>query len=63
MPCCFHQPAPRLAMTGTCANVSTEFISVGLPHRPYTPGNGGLFRGSPRCPSMHSISADSSPRM
>ena len=33
-PCAFHQAAPRSAMTGTCANVSTEFISVGLPCRP-----------------------------
>ena len=35
-------------MTGTSAKVSTEFINVGLPHRPKTPGNGGLLRGSPR---------------
>ncbi len=33
-PCRFHQSAPRCRMTGTCANVSTEFISVGWPHRP-----------------------------
>ena len=33
-PWAFHQSAPRSAMTGTCANVSTEFISVGLPCRP-----------------------------
>ena len=55
--------APRSTITGTWAKVSTLFISVGFPHRPYTPGNGGLFRGSPRCPSMHSSRADSSPRM
>jgi hypothetical protein len=59
----FHQSAPRSAITGTWANVSTEFMSVGLPQSPATPGNGGLLRGSPRWPSMHSISADSSPRM
>ncbi len=33
-PCAFHQAAPRRAMTGTWANVSTEFISVGWPCRP-----------------------------
>ena len=34
VPCAFHQSAPFATMTGTCANVSTEFISVGWPHRP-----------------------------
>ena len=62
-PWSFHHSAPRSTMIGTWANVSTEFMSVGLPHSPYTPGNGGLLRGSPRWPSMHSSSADSSPRM
>ena len=33
-PCAFHHGAPLSAMTGTWANVSTEFISVGLPYRP-----------------------------
>ena len=33
-PCSFHHSAPRSRMIGTSANVSTEFISVGLPHRP-----------------------------
>jgi hypothetical protein len=33
-PCAFHHGAPLAAMTGTWANVSTEFISVGLPCRP-----------------------------
>ena len=37
-PCDFHHSAPRSAITGTWANVSTEFISVGLPHRPRDPG-------------------------
>ena len=38
MPCSFHQSAPRSRMIGTSANVSTEFISVGLPQRPKRPG-------------------------
>ena len=62
-PWSFHHCAPRSRMIGTEANVSTLFISVGRPCRPYPPGNGGLLRGSPRWPSMHSSSAVSSPRM
>ena len=33
-PCAFHQSAPRSRMIGTAANVSTLFISVGMPCRP-----------------------------
>ena len=46
-----------------CANVSTLLMSVGWPCRPCVPGNGGLFRGSPRLSSSASSSAVSSPRM
>ena len=34
MPWSLHHDAPRSTMTGTSASVSTEFISVGLPHSP-----------------------------
>ena len=37
-PWSFHHCAPRCRMTGIAANVSTEFISVGLPHRPVHAG-------------------------
>ena len=30
----FHHSAPRSTITGTSANVSTEFMSVGCPQSP-----------------------------
>ncbi len=44
------------------ANVSTLFIIVGLPHNPFSAGNGGLFLDIPRPPSIEAINAVSSPQ-
>ena len=44
------------------AKVSTLFTIVGFPNNPFTAGNGGRGRGSPRCPSILSSSAVSSPQ-
>jgi hypothetical protein len=43
--------------------VSTFCTSVGRPKTPACAGNGGRSRGSPRLPSMLSMSALSSPQM
>ncbi len=51
---------PRCA--GRLASVSTLLMTVGLPNRPLTAGNGGRGRGMPRLPSMLWIRAVSSPQ-
>jgi len=50
-------------MSSTLTSVSTLLTTVGLPKRPDSTGNGGLFRGSPRKPSIELNSAVSSPQM
>ena len=50
-------------ISGTLTRVSTLLIAVGLPNSPTSTGNGGLFRGSGRFPSIDSNSAVSSPTM
>src|SRR5580704_8850473 len=62
-PAFLYHSTPRTKICGTIANVSTLLITVGFCHKPATPGNGGLFRGSARCPSIASSSALSSPQM
>ncbi len=54
---------PMASTSSTLYSVSTLLITVGLPNRPLTDGNGGLLRGSPRKPSMELSSAVSSPQM
>ena len=44
-------------------SVSTLLMPVGLPNTPRCTGNGGLFLGSPRLPSIELNSAVSSPQM
>ena len=56
-----NHAAPRSTMAGTLASVSTLLMTVGLPKRPRTAGNGGLGRGMPRRPSMLCSRAVSSP--
>src|ERR1700760_4384185 len=62
-PCCLYQSAPLTMIAAAKVNVSTLFSTVGLCHNPCATGNGGLFRGSDRFPSIASISAVSSPQM
>ena len=49
--------------SSTFTSVSTLLMPVGRPKRPRSTGNGGLFRGSPRLPSIELNSAVSSPQM
>src|SRR5580700_10621479 len=62
-PAVLYQSTPRARICGTLAKVSTLLMTVGFCQRPICPGNGGLLRGSARCPSMASIKALSSPQM
>src|SRR5262245_6100118 len=62
-PADLNHSTPRIRICGTLINVSTLLMTVGFCHSPTTPGNGGLFRGSARWPSIASISALSSPQM
>ncbi len=50
-------------MGSTLTSVSTLLTSVGWPNSPTSTGKGGLFRGSPRKPSMELKMAVSSPQM
>jgi len=43
---------PLLMIAGIFARVSTLLTQVGLFHSPDSAGNGGLFVGSPRLPSI-----------
>ena len=54
---------PSVRMGSTLRRVSTLLIAVGLPKTPCVTGNGGLFRGSPRLPSIELNRAVSSPQM
>ena len=56
-----NHSGPLTMICGMLANVSTLLMIVGCPNRPLFAGNGGLFFGSPRLPSMEVISAVSSP--
>ena len=56
-------PRPSRRMSGTLISVSTLLTAVGCPNSPTSTGNGGLFRGSGRPPSIDSNSAVSSPTM
>ena len=58
-----NDSGPFSTMSRTQNSVSTLLISVGRPNRPTWLGNGGLWRGSPRLPSIDSSIADSSPQM
>ena len=55
--------APSVRIGSTLISVSTLLIAVGLPNTPCVTGNGGLFLGSPRLPSIELNSAVSSPQM
>ncbi len=57
-----NHSAPLSIIFGTFAHVSTLFMFVGLPNRPFSTGYGGLCLGVPLFPSMDSISAVSSPQ-
>ena len=50
-------------MSSTLISVSTLLIDRGLAEEADATGNGGLFRGSPRLPSIELNSAVSSPQM
>ena len=50
-------------ISSTLTRVSTLLMTVGLPNTPDCTGNGGLFRGSPRKPSIELKIAVSSPQM
>src|SRR5207248_3137721 len=54
---------PCKIISGIFTNVSTLLITVGFPNKPTFTGNGGLFRGSPRLPSIELNKAVSSPQM
>ncbi len=54
---------PSVSTSSTFTSVSTLLIPVGLPNTPRSTGNGGLFRGSPRLPSIELNSEVSSPQM
>jgi len=47
-----NQSAPLLIIAGIFAKVSTLLTQVGLFQSPDSAGNGGLFVGSPRLPSI-----------
>ena len=53
---------PVFRIIAAQARVSTLLMTVGLPHRPETAGNGGRGRGVPRLPSIEAIRAVSSPQ-
>src|SRR5215217_9668553 len=57
-----YHSAPLRMIAGMFASVSTLLTSVGLFHKPRVTGYGGRERGSPRLPSIDSISAVSSPQ-
>ncbi len=61
-PSAAYHSAPCSRISGRLASVSTLLMTVGLPNRPLTAGNGGRGRGMPRRPSMLWISAVSSPQ-
>ena len=63
MPISAYAGAPMVRIGRTLTSVSTLFSTVGLPNRPFSTGNGGLERGSPRYPSMELNRAVSSPQM
>src|SRR6185503_8394177 len=50
-------------ISSTLTRVSTLLMTVGLLNTPDCTGNGGLFRGSPRKPSIELKIAVSSPQM
>ena len=54
---------PIRRISSTLTRVSTLLMTVGLPKTPAWTGNGGLFRGSPRKPSIELKIAVSSPQM
>ena len=54
---------PSVRIGSTFSSVSTLLIAVGFPKTPEVTGNGGLFRGSPRFPSIELNRAVSSPQM
>ncbi len=62
MPIAAYARAPRVRIGRTLTSVSTLLATVGLPNRPFSTGNGGLERGSPRRPSMELNRAVSSPQ-
>ncbi len=62
MPLSRYQAPPLSAIDGTQAKVSTLFSRVGLLYRPLASITGGRLRGSARCSSIASISADCSPQ-
>ena len=63
VPSAAYASAPSSSTWSTLTSVSTLLIEVGRPKTPWVTGNGGLFRGSPRLPSIELNSAVSSPQM
>src|SRR5512137_819219 len=57
-----YQSAPFNTIWGTMDQVSTLLSVVGLSNNPLLAGNGGLWRGLPRFPSIDISSAVSSPQ-
>src|SRR4249919_896739 len=62
LPVSVNQAGPRITMGAMLYQVSTLLMFVGLPHRPFCAGNGGLGRGRPASPSREAINAVSSPQ-
>jgi len=58
-----NQAAPLFTMCGTLQRVSVLLMTVGLPQRPTTGGNGGRLLGVALRPSRALSSAVSSPQM
>ena len=63
VPILAYASPPSVSTSSTFTSVSTLLIPVGLPNTPRSTGNGGLFRGSPRFPSIELNSEVSSPQM
>lgn len=63
VPVAAYASAPIVRMGSTLISVSTLLAAVGLPNSPFSTGNGGLERGSPRKPSIELKRAVSSPQM
>ena len=47
MPSELNHSGPLFIILGIEANVSTLFMIVGEPNKPFTAGNGGLYLGKP----------------
>src|ERR1039458_494755 len=61
LPVSANHAGPRLTMGAILHHVSTLLILVGLPHNPFSAGNGGRGCGLPAKPSSEAIRAVFSP--